>query len=296
MTHFLDITQLTVDDIERLVARARWFKQATHYPIYSHAALANLFYENSTRTRASFELAAQHLGLRVVHMDMMHSSESKGEDIHDTLKTLASMGINVASIRHSKEHLPAQMADTAPTSLHIINAGDGTHAHPSQAMLDLMTVMEKKSNIAHLKIAIVGDLRHSRVANSLQHVCALFQVNELMLVGPELWLPNEIIYGKTTTSLQEGLMDADVVVALRVQRERLMDDEQLDLNQYRRDYAITTTTLLHAKQDVMVMHPGPVNRGIEIDSDVVDGKHSSIWEQVTNGVFMRMAIIEYLIK
>lgn len=182
-----------------------------------------------------------------------------------------------------------------PNQDHILNAGDGKHAHPSQAMLDMMTIMEAKPDLHQLKIAVVGDVRHSRVANSLQRMCALFEVKDFVLVAPEIWLPHSVYYGRMTTSLQDGVVDADVIICLRVQRERLADNEYLDLERYRQEYALTQRVLNFAKKDAMVMHPGPMNRGIEIDSDVADGPQSSILRQVRNGVFMRMALLEALV-
>ena len=179
---------------------------------------------------------------------------------------------------------------------HVINAGDGQHAHPSQAMLDLMTITEKKPNLSDLKITIVGDIAHSRVANSLQCLFKLMGVGEVCLVAPSCWQPAVIHYGWVTDSLVEGLQQADVVIGLRVQKERLAEGEALDLPHYRAHYALTQDALRFAKTDVMVMHPGPINRGVEIDHEVADGPHSAILTQVHNGVYMRMAILESLIQ
>lgn len=294
MKHLLDIRQLSHHEITTLIQRALHFKHNPNYPRYSHATLANLFYENSTRTRVSFELAANHLGVHVVNLDLDRSSESKGEEIYDTINTLSAMGIQLFVIRHSTDGLPQALASRFDANVHIINAGDGQHEHPSQALLDIMTIIEQKHDITQLKIAIVGDLRHSRVANSLQHICATLGVGELVLVSPTVWQPQVVHYGRVTTSLDDGLSNVDVVICLRVQQERLHADEHLDTAGYRQDYAITKNRLALAKPDAMVMHPGPINRGIEIDSDVADGPQSSILRQVRNGVYMRMAIIESL--
>lgn len=296
MKHFLNINQISYHEATHLIERALFFKHSVDYPCYAHKILANLFYENSTRTRISFELAAKHMNISVVNIDLAHSSESKGEEIRDTIKTIASMGVNIAVIRHVDEGLPHTMSECAPNTLHVINAGDGTHAHPTQAMLDFMSILERKPNMPDLKIAIVGNLKHSRVANSLQAMCQLFQIRELSLIAPEQWLPSTVIYGQTTTSLQEGLHDADVIITLRVQHERFQASDHFNLSVYRRDYAITSASIKFAKPDVIVMHPGPLNRGVEIDSEIADGPQSCIWEQVKNGVFMRMAIIEKLLE
>ncbi len=294
MKHLLDISQLSSRDINTLIQRALHFKHHPVYPLYSHCTMANLFYENSTRTRVSFELAANALGVKVVNLDLNRSSESKGEVIEDTINTLAAMGIELFVVRHSQDRLPKNVS-MACENAHIINAGDGQHAHPSQALLDLMTIVEQKPLLNDLKIAIVGDLRHSRVANSLQCIFESVGVRELALVSPAIWQPKKIHFGHVTSSLQDGLLGADVVICLRVQQERLMATEQIDLLSYRRDYALTATSIALAKPDAMVMHPGPINRGVEIDSDVADGPQSYILRQVTNGVYMRMAILEALI-
>lgn len=294
MKHLLDIKQLSHLEITTLIQRALHFKHHPIYPNYPHLTVANLFYENSTRTRVSFELAANALGMPVVNMDMQRSSESKGELIEDTLQTLAAMGIKLFVIRHTQNGLPAHIAAHHGNDIHIVNAGDGQHAHPSQALLDMMTIVEQKSDLTQLKIAIVGNIRHSRVANSLQCMCAKLGVGELTLVAPAIWQPQVVHFGRVTSSLHDGIANADVVICLRVQAERLNANEHLDLEHYRAEYALTRTSLAWAKPNAMVMHPGPINRGVEIDSEVADGPQSHILQQVRNGVFMRMAILESL--
>lgn len=295
MNHFLEISQLSQQQIESILSRALYFKQHTQYPVYSQHTVANLFYENSTRTRVSFELAANHLSMPVVNLDLQSSSESKGEVIEDTIQTLAAMGIRYFVMRHKQDHLQQNLADSLGSTVHIINAGDGSHAHPSQAVLDMMTILEQKPQLEKLKIAVLGDIKHSRVASSFQCMCAKLGVGELTLIAPDVWQPQRVHYGQVTHDLREGLADADVVMCLRVQRERLLDNDDMDLDSYRRDFSLTQKSLAYAKPDAMVMHPGPMNRGIEIDSDVADGKQSFILQQVTNGVYSRMAILEALI-
>lgn len=296
MKHFIDIAQLSRDEILSLIARANHFKVNQAYHAYRQCSLANLFYENSTRTRISFEMAANNLCMSVVNLNLEKSSESKGEVIEDAILNLAAMGIKFFVVRHHQAGIPQLLADTCGHVASIINAGDGTNAHPSQAMLDIMTILEKRTSLEKLKIAIVGNVSHSRVAHSFQYVSERLGVGELMLVAPVKWQPKTPYYGKVTDSLEEGLSNADVVMCLRVQRERLLDDEHLDLAIYRQDYAITKNTLSYAKPDAIVMHPGPMNRGVEIDSDIADGPQSVILEQVKNGVFMRMAILTSLIE
>ena len=295
MKHFLEISQLSQAEITQLLDRARYFKQHVDYPRYDRFPVAHLFYEPSTRTRVSFELAAKHLGMPVVHLDLQSSSENKGEVVEDTLNTLKAMGIKVFVIRHRQEGLPSYLAEVGGDAIHVINAGDGTHAHPTQAMLDVMTILEKKPDLSCLKVAIVGNIKHSRVANSLRCLASILGVGELVLVAPKIWQPMNMGYGRLTDCLEDGISDADVVICLRVQQERLAMEEHLDLATYHRDYGLTSKTLAFAKPDAMVMHPGPINRGIEMDSQVADGPQSYILEQVKNGVFMRMAILEALV-
>lgn len=296
MNHFLEISQLSRQQIESLLDRSLFFKQQHKYPSYTQHTVAHLFYENSTRTRVSFELAANHLSMPVIHLDLQTSSESKGEVIEDTMKTLAAMGIRYFVVRHQQDGLQQYLADILGNSVRIINAGDGQHAHPSQALLDMMTVMEQKPQLNKLKVVILGNIKHSRVANSFQCICSKLGVGELVLVAPTPWQPQTVHYGRVTDNLREGLNDADVVICLRVQQERLLVSDHLNLDFYRRDFALTQKTLAYAKSDVMVMHPGPMNRGIEIDSDVADGANSFILQQVANGVFARMAIFDTLIR
>lgn len=296
MNHLLTIGQLSYDDCIRLFNRATYFKNHAVYPQLQDMSLANLFYEPSTRTRISFEMAAKNLGIRVVNVDVAQSSETKGETIEDTIQTLRAMGIQLFVMRHRQNGLIQHMADSM-SAVHLINAGDGSHEHPSQALLDILTILQMKPKLELLKIAIVGDVLHSRVANSLQSLCALMGVGTLVLVAPKIWhLQAKPKFGTMTASLREGLEDADVVIALRVQKERLQANEMLDLAMYHADYAITQQSLAWAKPDAILMHPGPLNRGIEIDSDVADGPQSQILEQVKNGVLMRMAILEALSK
>lgn len=296
MHHFLEISQLSRPQMDSLLERALYFKHDKQYPVYAQASVANLFYENSTRTRVSFELAANRLSMPVINLDLQSSSEAKGEIIEDTIKTLAAMGIKLFVIRHTQDGLQQQLAEALGNQVHIVNAGDGKHAHPSQAMLDLMTIVERKPDLSQLKIAIVGNIRHSRVANSLQSACKIMGVGELTLVAPDIWQPQIVHFGRVTSSLRDGIEEADVIICLRVQRERLLENEHLDLSRYRAEYALTQDTLKYAKPDAIVMHPGPMNRGVEIDSEVADGPQSCILQQVENGVFMRMAILEALTK
>jgi aspartate carbamoyltransferase catalytic subunit len=295
MKHFRDVDELTLEKANQLFERAFFFKKTRQYPTYPEIVLLNLFYEHSTRTCLSFDLAAKQLGFIVLNLDPKRSSESKGETMDDMLKTVAAMGVRVLVMRHPEDDAFERLKNVIPASLALVNAGSGMHAHPTQAMTDVMTMLEQKLTLRETKLAVVGDILHSRVAGSLQRLCALLGVGELVFTGPTSWLPHAVDYGRVTDSLADALRDADVVMALRVQRERFTTDESLDFESYRTHYAITEQALAYAKPNVCVMHPGPMNRGVEIDSLVADGPQSCILNQVENGVFIRMAILEALI-
>ncbi len=292
MNHLLDIKHLSLSDIQALLAQAYAFKKGATKRFLS-IKLANLFYENSTRTRISFELAAYNLGLAVVNVDLARSSETKGETIEDTLTNLAAMGIDIGVIRHSQAYLPHTLAQTLKT-MSIINAGDGQHAHPSQALLDVMTILEHKDQPK--KITVVGDLLHSRVARSLHDIFVLMDWTDVHWVAPSAWQLPDISCGQITTSLDEGLTDSEVVICLRVQKERFLAEEALDLDAYQTQFKLTKAKLKQANPAAIVMHPGPVNRGVELDVEVMQSAQSVILKQVTNGVWMRMAILNRCIE
>jgi aspartate carbamoyltransferase catalytic subunit len=295
--HILSINSLTALDAKQLIERAITLKQRgpTHYPNLSQHSAAALFYENSTRTLMSFSLAAQHCKLPLLAMHMQHSSEKKGETFLDTLLNLHAMDYRLLIIRHPSSDLFAPLLSQLPSDLHLVNAGEGQHEHPSQALLDMMTIMEHFPAVQHLKIAMIGNIRHSRVANSFQRLCALFGIKHLRLIAPKLWQPTQISTGEVTENLSEGIKDADVIITLRVQEERLAEHEHMDRATYHAAYGVTQQTLALANPHAIVMHPGPMNRGIEISSEVADGPQSCILKQVHNGVFIRMSILERLL-
>lgn len=295
MKHLLEISKLTKTDIENLLVKAQKFKQELCYPKYSEICLANLFYEPSTRTRVSFELGAKRLSLMVTNIDSKSSSSTKGETILDTITTLEAMGVNLIVLRHTEDYLPLKIAKSVK-NISIINAGDGMHAHPSQALLDLMTIIETKPKLEKLKIAIVGDILHSRVANSLQLIFAIMNVGELILITPKYCEPSYVHYGTVTHSLENGLKDCDVIIVLRVQKERFKSSENFDIDDYINFFKIEPKVLANARPDAILMHPGPVNRDVEIENSLVDSKYSKILLQVQNGVFMRMAILDTIIR
>lgn len=256
------------------------------------SSIVSLFYENSTRTKTSFSLAGKYLGATVQDLGVGTSSVKKGESLIDTGKTLDQMGVNVMVMRHGLTGAPHILAKNV--SAHVINAGDGTNEHPTQALLDLFTIAEYKKSFEGLKVAIIGDISHSRVARS--NVFGLTKLGaNVTLAGPSTLLGGAGLLGvKTTANLKEAISDADIVMGLRIQFERQKTTAFPGLNEYRSLFGVDSDLLKYAKSDVLVMHPGPVNRGIELSTDVIDGKNSVINMQVKNGVAVRMAILKLL--
>lgn len=259
-----------------------------------HVSMVTLFYENSTRTKTSFSLAGQYLGAHVVDLGVDTSSVKKGESLVDTGKTLDQMGVDVMVMRHSMTGAPHVLAKNV--NAHVVNAGDGANEHPTQALLDLFTIRERKGGFAGLKVAIIGDITHSRVARS--NVFGLKKLGaEVTLSGPSTLLGGMPSLGvKSTTDVREAVCDADVVMGLRIQFERLKTMTFPGLNEYRELFGVDKSILSYAKKDALVMHPGPVNRGIELSTEVIDGENSVIQVQVKNGVAIRMAILKLLME
>ena len=291
--HLLSINDLTAAQVMQLVHQAQHFKRQPPAPLSPPVFAATLFYENSTRTFMSFQLAAQRLGIFMTPLPVQQASIQKNESFLDTLLTLHAMGIQQLIIRHDASDPYRAVLPHLPASLHLINAGDGQHEHPSQALLDFMTILEHYPEPRALRIAIVGDIRHSRVATSFCKLCRLMGLPPVTLISPPLWAPQDPTLGTITDNLQEGLADAAVVIVLRVQRERLEVDAHLDLNAYHAHYALTLQTLAYAKPGALILHPGPMNRGIEISHDVAESPQSALLKQVQNGVWMRMAIMSF---
>ncbi|NLB89094.1 MAG: aspartate carbamoyltransferase catalytic subunit [Syntrophomonadaceae bacterium] len=259
-------------------------------PTLRGKALATVFYENSTRTRTSFEIAGKYLSADVVNLSVATSSVQKGESLRDTVKTIEMMGFDVMVLRHSMSGTPHYVARN--TNMKIINAGDGTNEHPTQALLDLYSIKEKKGTLENLKVAIVGDVLHSRVARS--NIYGLTKYGcEVRVVGPSTLIPPEVekLGVKSYYSLDQAIKGVDVINVLRLQKERQQKALFPSLDEYAHLYMITPDHLKKAKDDVLVLHPGPMNRGVEIASAVADGMNSVIEEQVTNGVAVRMAIL-----
>ncbi len=296
--HILSIEQLSPADIFHIFDTATSFKEISNRPVKKVPTLKgktiiNFFFEPSTRTRLSFEIAAKRMSADTFNISASTSSAQKGETLIDTALNLEAMNPDIIIIRHGSSGAPALL--TRYVNAGIINAGDGTHEHPSQALLDMMTVQEHKGTIEGLKVAIVGDIAHSRVAHS--DILGFSKMGaDVRVAGPATFMPPHIdTLGATVcSSVAEAITDADVVMALRIQKERQDDPLIPSLREYAQFYGINKSILRHARPDALIMHPGPINRGVEMNPDVADGSGSVILEQVTNGVAIRMALL-YLI-
>ncbi len=296
--HLLDLESLSADEIRLILENARGFKEISTRSIKKVPALrgktvCTLFYENSTRTRTSFELAAKRLSADTIGFSVATSSVTKGETLIDTARTIEALGVDLIVMRHGQSGAPHLLSRRVSAS--VVNAGDGTHEHPTQGLLDAFTILEDKGRFEGLKVSIVGDILHSRVARS--NIQALTKLGaDVTLVGPTTLVPEAFRqFGvRICHDIMEGIEKADVINILRIQRERMSSNYFPSIREYRLLYGITRERLHAAKPDVMIMHPGPVNRGVEIDQDVADGPHSVINRQVTNGVAVRMAVLYLL--
>lgn len=261
--------------------------------------IANLFFEPSTRTRASFDIAGKRLGADVLNLDVNTSSRKKGESILDTIHTLEAMQVDVMVVRDASAGVPAYIARNVGDHVSILNAGEANVSHPTQGLLDLLTIRQHKGDFKNITVAIVGDIRHSRVAMSASQGLRTLGVGELRLISPPVLAPDpDNAHGATIVdNLDDGLKGADVVMALRIQRERIGNLDGIpNIDEYFANFGISHERMKIAKPDAIVMHPGPMNRGIEIESSLADGPSSVITTQVTNGVAVRMAILERVAK
>lgn len=296
MQHFVSLQDLTRQELENLLDAA---EQRSTTPLAQQSAtlqgisIASLFYEPSTRTRVSFELAAKHLGAHFVDINPALSSNVKGETVWDTVATLQAMGISQFIVRTAQAGLPRQLAQKVASGVSVINAGEADIAHPSQGLLDLMTVRQLKGDLDKLSIAIVGDIAHSRVARSFYAGAMLLGCKDIRLIAPDAWQvsPEHFPSATLSDSLIPAIEDVDIIMALRIQRERLDSGEIPDIETYRARYSITEERLQRAHPDTLVMHPGPMNRNVEISDAVADGPQSVIFRQVRAGVPARMAIL-----
>jgi len=294
LQHLLDIASLSRQQLDSLLELATEIARdpGTFANRLDGRILINLFFEPSTRTRLSFEIAAKRLGMQVVNFWSESSSAVKGEALIDTFHTLTAMGPEVIAIRHSLDGVVESLAAEADSNVHIINAGDGSYQHPTQALVDALTLKLARGDLESLTITIAGDITHSRVARSAIEVFRKLGVANIRLAGPAELLPDDGIDGvETCTSLDEAVSGADVVMMLRIQRERFGPLALPDENAYFETWGLTPQRLALAADDCLVMHPGPVNRGVEIASEVADGEQSLILEQVRNGVYARMAVL-----
>jgi len=266
-------------------------------PLLRGKAMFNLFFENSTRTRTTFEIAAKRLSADVINLNIGASSTSKGETLLDTVDNLCAMNADLFVVRHSQSgapHLIASHLEAAQRAhVHVVNAGDGRHQHPTQGLLDLYTIRHYKKDFRALTVAIVGDVLHSRVARSLIHGLTTMRAAEVRVIAPRTLLPTrvETLGVRVCNDMREGLAGCDVVVMLRLQSERMKGALLPSAGEYFKHYGLTVEKLALAKPDAIVMHPGPMNRGVEIDSAVADGARSVILPQVTFGIAVRMAVL-----
>ncbi|MEZ5462588.1 aspartate carbamoyltransferase catalytic subunit [Dokdonella sp.] len=258
--------------------------------------IVNLFFEASTRTRSSFELAARRLGATVLNFEMSSSSTSKGETLEDTLATLEAMQADAFVVRHRENGTPERLARHAKRAA-VLNAGDGNHAHPTQGLLDALTIRDRHPDFSRLKVTLCGDIRHSRVARSDLHVLGALGTGEIRLCGPAALMPpvDEFPGCRVFEDFDDALSGSDVLIMLRLQRERMAEALVSDEAEYFRRFGLTSERLRHAAPEALVMHPGPMNRGIEIAADVADGPQSVILEQVSNGIPVRMAALASLL-
>jgi len=296
--HLLTIEGLPRAIIERILTTADSFinvasREVKNVPLLRGTAVFNLFFEHSTRTRTTFEIAARRLSADVFNLDITRSSTSKGESLLDTINNLTAMQADMFVVRHATSGAPYLIAQHVAPHIHVINAGDGRHAHPTQGLLDMYTIRHYKREFANLRVAIVGDILHSRVARSDIHALTTLGVPEVRAVGPLTLLPSglEEMGVRVCTRLEEGIKDADVIIMLRLQNERMRGALLPSAQEFFRNYGLTPDKLRLAKPDAIVMHPGPMNRGVEIDSHVADGAQSVILPQVTFGIAVRMAVL-----
>jgi aspartate carbamoyltransferase catalytic subunit len=298
LRHLLTLETLTRGQIERLLDRSQTFVRPLGEPPPRSTQLAgftvaNLFTEPSTRTRVSFELAAKRLGAQVVNLEVQLSSRVKGESMLDTVYTLEAVHVDALVIRDAEAGVPALVAQNVAPHVSVLSAGEAHLSHPTQGLLDALTVLQHKRDLSRLAIAIVGDLRHSRVARSAWQVFSKLGAGEVRIAAPPALMPeaDEFAGAARHTRLDTALQDADVVMMLRIQKERMSEADLPDGAGYFAAWGLTAERLRQAKPDAMVMHPQPMNRGIEIASEVADGAQSVIRDQVRNGVAVRMAVL-----
>ena len=284
----LTTADLTVEKINSLLIAADEFSKGKVLKPTKEIYVSNLFFEDSTRTKTSFDIAERKLGLQVVPFDVTSSSVNKGESLYDTVKTPQSLGVNLLVIRHKQDQFYKELKEI---DLPIINGGDGTGNHPSQTLLDLMTIHQEFGKFKGLKIGIVGDVKHSRVANS--NAVALRKLGaKVYFSGPEKWFDEGAIINGTYLSIDDLVKEVDVLMLLRIQHERHDEKMKISLNNYHKKFGLTLEREKTMKENAIIMHPAPINRGVEIHDDLVESPRSRIFQQMRNGVFARMAILK----
>ena len=299
--HLLAIEGLPKRIIERILDTAESFvgineREVKVVPLLRGKSIFNIFFENSTRTRTTFEIAAKRLSADVVSLDVQRSSTNKGETILDTMANLTAMHADMFVVRHSESGAPYLIAQHCAPHVHVVNAGDGRHQHPTQGLLDMYTIRHFKKDFTQLTVAIVGDIVHSRVARSDIHALTTLGVPEIRAVGPKTLVPGDLaaMGVRVCHDMKEGIAGADVIIMLRLQNERMSGAMLPSAAEFFKNYGLTQEKLALAKPDAIVMHPGPINRGVEIDSDVADGTQSVILPQVTFGIAVRMAVMSII--
>ncbi len=297
--HLIAIEDLSAEEITQILDTTKSFKEVSSRDVKKVPALrgktiANMFFENSTRTRISFELAAKRLSADIINFSSSSSSTAKGENLIDTVKTIEAMNVDLVVVRHSASGAPHMIANAIQAG--VVNAGDGIHEHPTQGLLDIFTMREKKGSLKGLKVCFIGDIRHSRVARS--NIWGLTKMGaEVTVCGPPTLIPAKIeeLGVKVSYDVDAILPHMDVLYLLRIQTERQYGLFFPSIREYAGEFGINSRRLARAKKDVLIMHPGPLNRGIELDSSVADGPNSAVLDQVTNGVATRMAVL-YLVS
>ena len=301
LRHLLSIEGLPRDVLLQILDTARSFvsvaeREIKKVPLLRGKSVFNLFFEPSTRTRTTFEIAAKRLSADVVNLNIATSSQTKGETLLDTVANLSAMHADMFVVRHASSGAPYLIARHVAPEIHVINAGDGRHAHPTQGLLDVYTIRHFKNDFSNLRVAIVGDLLHSRVARSEIHALTTLGVPEVRVIAPRTLMPPEVekLGVRPYHDMDEGLRGVDVVMMLRLQNERMNGALLPSASEYFKTYGLTAERLALAESDAIVMHPGPMNRGVEIDSSVADGPQSVILPQVTFGIAVRMAVMAIL--
>ena len=304
LTHLLTLEDMPKEQILYILNTAKQFVSVTapnrevkKVPLLRGKSVFNLFFENSTRTRTTFEIAANRLSADIINLDIPTSSTSKGESLIDTIDNLVAMQADIFVVRHNISRAPIEIANHVPDYVHVINAGDGSHQHPTQGLLDVYTMRHFKKDFSKLKVAIIGDILHSRVAKSNIHALTTLGCNDIRAIGPESLLPSDLAKDlssmgvKIFHKVEDGIKDADVVMTLRIQKERMDQGQVPEGAAFFKQFGLNQERLTMAKPDAIVMHPGPMNRGVEIDSAIADGKQSVILSQVTFGIAIRMAVM-----